>query len=189
MAHGTQKGFLSQVSFCLASPDPRNSGRHLTGAQGWRHRPLVPALLLLIPLAGTGRLIVRWEGVESEAALWPSPSVHLVFGLSLQVSAGVGDKAERGKEGLSRCHPWLLPWFLPPLPCAGLAPHCAVRTVTSTPGLLGGARPIPEGSDRGGLAPLRPGAGGAGKGGVKGEEGAGRDGRTVVWALVNDPKT
>lgn len=46
------------------------------------------------------------------------------FGLSLQVSAGVGDKAERGREGLSRCHPWLLPWLLPPLPRAGLAPHC-----------------------------------------------------------------
>lgn len=35
---------------------------------------------------------------------------------------------------------------------------------------------------------MRPGAGGAGQGGVGGEEGAGRDGRTMVWALLNDLK-
>lgn len=123
VARGTQKGFLSR--FLLSGlPRPTQFRSPFNWSSGLEARPLVPALLLLTPLAGTGRLIVGWGGVESEAGLWPSPSVHLAFWSVPKGSAGVGDKAGERKGESELLSPVAAAAAPPAPPTAGLAPHC-----------------------------------------------------------------
>lgn len=95
-------------------PRPTQFRSPFNWSSGLEAQASCPCFAITDPSGWDGKVDSGVGGVESEAALWPSPSVHLAFWSALQVSAGVGDRVERGRESLSCCHPWLLP--APPAP-------------------------------------------------------------------------